>query len=447
MKSYKKIMPIFLIVALFGTMFYSLNSRMQAENEYETTLALARDYVEKGVVEDAVAQYEIALEQNPTLEICLEAGYAYLNSEELTYAKKWYENQLLEKYPKQPETYLFGIETYVAMGNENSAFAVYEEYLNRELYSEEVEDAIKPILYSYDLTGDFVEVQPFATSNDFAAVRYQEDWGYVDTTGRRKLDYVYVEAETFSAYAAVVDRSGNASYIGSDGVVHINENFILENDPDFGKVEIFRCIQSDMILAYNGDVWNYYSASTYEKLFGGFEDAYPITYGVGAVKNASGDWGIVKSDGEMLTDYIYDEILMDERDITCRTAAVIVRDGSDYILLDRNTGNQIGNTEYDDACAFYDSTYAAVKKGNTWLWVDETGTEMNLGEYDNAKSFCNGFAAVEINGKWGYIDIEGDLVIPCEFMDVGPFHTTGVAFVQMEDMSWRLLSLYRYNHD
>lgn len=447
MKSYKKIMPVFLIVALFGTVFYALNSRMQMDNEYENTLALARDYVEKGVISDAIAQYGSALEQNPTIEVCLEAGYVYLDNRELTYAKKWYENQLLENYPKHPETYLFGIETYLALGNESAAFSVYEEYQNRELYSEDVEDAIKEVLFAYELIGSFADVKPFAASNGLAAVRYEENWGYVDASGRRCLDYIYAEADTFSVYAAVVDRAGNASYISIDGVEHINENFILEKDPDFGKVEMFRGIQSDMILAYNGEVWNYYSATTYEKLFGGFADAYPITYGVGAVKDAGGDWALVKSDGEMLTDYIYDEILMDERDITCRTNTVIVRDDSDYLLLDRITGEQIGKTEYEGACAFYDSTYAAVKKDGVWIWVDETGSEMNLGSYDCAKSFCNGFAAVEIEGKWGYIDMEGKLVIPCEFQEVGPFHSSGVAFVQMEDMSWKLLSLYRYNHN
>jgi hypothetical protein len=36
-------------------------------------------------------------------------------------------------------------------------------------------------------------------------------------------------------------------------------------------------------------------------------------------------------------------------------------------------------------------------------------------QYDNALAFSDGYAAVEMDGKWGYIDTTGTLVIPYQF--------------------------------
>ena len=32
--------------------------------------------------------------------------------------------------------------------------------------------------------------------------------------------------------------------------------------------------------------------------------------------------------------------------------------------------------------------------------------------YDEADDFCEGFARVDLNGKWGFIDIKGNMAIP-----------------------------------
>jgi hypothetical protein len=66
-------------------------------------------------------------------------------------------------------------------------------------------------------------------------------------------------------------------------------------------------------------------------------------------------------------------------------------------------------------------------------------------QYEDARSFSNGFAAVKVEGLWGYINIEGQMVIHNEFVDTKDFTTRGTAFVMIED-EWELLKLYKYNH-
>lgn len=446
MKSYKKILPIFLSVALFGSAAYSIQTKSENANAYAVALEEARNYAAKGIEVDAMSCYQEALDIEPTLAIYLEAGEVYLENDDLSAAKKWYQNELLEQYPKAAETYLYGIKMYLASDNYRNAFSVYEAYQNRGLYLDEVENMIDPIRYMYTLSGRYEDVGVFSNVTNTAAVMYDGLWGYVNASGNRMITYDYVTAGTFGTYAAVTDVDGNAYYIDQSGDIKINEKFILETDSEFLTVKEFQGIQSNMILAYNGEIWNYYDADTYEKLFGGYKEATPITNGVGAVSEDGEKWELISTDGSQITDAVFDGVVADDKGIVCRSNAIVVILNGEYILVDHE-GNQLGDGAYTEASAFYDGTYAACGNGQNWSFVDDNGNVVLTGKYQDARSFSNGLAAVKVDGKWGYIDISGEIVIPCEFEEAGPFNTTGVAFVKVADENWQLLSLYQYNHD
>ena len=39
----------------------------------------------------------------------------------------------------------------------------------------------------------------------------------------------------------------------------------------------------------------------------------------------------------------------------------------------------------------------------------------NPGKYDDAWSFFEGFARVQLDGKWGLVNTQGEEVIPCKY--------------------------------
>jgi hypothetical protein len=49
---------------------------------------------------------------------------------------------------------------------------------------------------------------------------------------------------------------------------------------------------------------------------------------------------------------------------------------------------------------------------------------------DPGRFAANGLAAVKKNGKWGYINVKGDMVIPPEFEEASPFSANGLAMVR-----------------
>ncbi len=447
MKSYKKILPVFLVFAFFASVYYSVNGKIETATAYQETVTQARDYAEKELISDAIESYTTAISLKPSLELCLEAGQLYIDNEDYSNAKKWFSNQLLENYPAAAETYLYGIKLYLSQDNYRMAYSVYDQYQKRELYLEAVENEMDSVRYKYTLIGSFTDGGVFSNAAGVAAAKYEDSWGYVDIDVDRALPYIYESASPFTVYAAIVDDEGKAAYIDTSGNVRINENSILANDPEFGHVVKFQNIQSNMVLAYNGSIWNYYSIDDCTKLFGGYKEALPVANGIGAVSEDGQHWLLIDANGEAVTDSIYDWVLSDEKSIVCWGDTLVVQQNGEYFLIDK-TGQKLNSNAYSDARAFNDDTsYAAVLKGKSWIFVDTEGHEYQFGDYEEAQSFSNGLAAVKQDDLWGYINTEGEIVIPCSFLDAKPFNRTGLAFVETREDYWQVLSLYSLNHE
>ncbi|HIK33557.1 MAG TPA: WG repeat-containing protein [Oscillatoriales cyanobacterium M4454_W2019_049] len=67
-----------------------------------------------------------------------------------------------------------------------------------------------------------------------------------------------------------------------------------------------------------------------------------------------------------------------------------------------------------------------------WGYIDPTGHLAIAHQFDDAKEFSEGLAAVKQGSKWGYIDRTGKLVIPYQFDDAGGFRN-GLAVVWLHD--------------
>ena len=67
-------------------------------------------------------------------------------------------------------------------------------------------------------------------------------------------------------------------------------------------------------------------------------------------------------------------------------------------------------------------------------------------QYQDAKSFSMGLAAVCDDNLWGYINVDGDEIIDLQFKKALTFSSSGTVFVQDINDSWKLFKLYKYNH-
>ena len=78
--------------------------------------------------------------------------------------------------------------------------------------------------------------------------------------------------------------------------------------------------------------------------------------------------------------------------------------------------------------------------------MKQDGTVVLEPAYEDARSFSKGYAAVKENGKWGYINTDGEWLIPAQFETAGPVSRAGTAFVG-NSAGTHLLKLKRYQTD
>lgn len=447
MKRFRLGVPLLLILLFAGSVYYMADSRVRVIGGYNDKLRQAREAVADGVLADGLSLYGEALSVYPSEDVYTEVGNIYLDTGDLTGAQKWYEREFVKQYPNAPQAYAYGIRASLAAQDYREVFAIYDICTKREILSEEIEQLVRPVWYTYELLyGSYDEVGAFSSRNGLAAVRIDDRWSYVNQDGGSEIRGPYQSADVFGDYAAVVGTEGEAYYIDVSGNTKYTASQFKDISGNQAQIKMFRPIINEIALAFDGNTWGYYSIETFKELFGGYEDAALIANGIGAVTKDGQTWALIGTDGQEITGYDYGQVITNSRGILCCTDGLFVMEDGKFWLVD-TSGNKISQNAYDTVDAFEEDSWAAVQKNGTWIFVNDSGEEKELGRFEEAKSFSNGLAAVKMNGMWGYIDLEGNQAIDCIFYDAEPFNRTGVAFVKTSETEWNALSLYRYHTD
>ncbi len=92
---------------------------------------------------------------------------------------------------------------------------------------------------------------------------------------------------------------------------------------------------------------------------------------------------------------------------------MLVKKNGAYSFYDGE--NFVGS--YEDADIITDDEMIAVCVDGLWGYVNLQGEVLLEPQFAMAKSFCNGLAAVYDGDYWGFIDITADIVIPCQYLD------------------------------
>ena len=78
----------------------------------------------------------------------------------------------------------------------------------------------------------------------------------------------------------------------------------------------------------------------------------------------------------------------------------------------------------------------AARKGNSWQYIGRDGQALG-DRYDEIRTHQAGYGAVQRNGKWGLVDKNAELVLPCEYDEVLDVYN-GLSAVQ-ESNAWRYI--------
>jgi len=86
--------------------------------------------------------------------------------------------------------------------------------------------------------------------------------------------------------------------------------------------------------------------------------------------------------------------------------------------------------QYEAAGDFHEGL-AAIKRDGKWGFIDKTGKVVIAPQYDYVRQFSEGLAAVQKDGKFGVIDKTGKEVIASQY-DNAYFFSEGLAMVKKD---------------
>lgn len=278
------------------------------------------------------------------------------------------------------------------------------------------------LLYGYiGLNGDTIIPAKYRSASRFnegrAAVQldYKEGmngsgrWGLINPEGNNVCDFVFNQIETpvnkraIASITTVNKQEGGAI----EGEISVDENgkayvdkskatVIEASDSPTFSTTIFLVDENGKIINENMNMMYQYSNFSKDGIAVAIPNRIAELFGAG--------FRFISKNGEFIEG-------PDVNDITEEQAKKIVE--SKYFL-----GELLPtDIEFADATRFTEG-YAAVNLGKAWVFIDKQliprGNDGNP-IYENALPFSHGLAGIKLNNKYGYINTDFNVVIPCKY--------------------------------
>lgn len=425
---------VLLILGMVGLIAIGWLVVIQTKNakprEFNKHLELAQQKEEQEIYVDALAEYSAALELEPE-RTDIREKVILLNYKMKEY--KTFEEQALAFLADEPDNKEV-LETllsfYDETRREDDALALLKEMVERVPDNENVRELYMARRGTYTEDSlSFTSISDFW--NGYAVLEVDGKYGLIDESGSIVIQPSYDAIGVFDAndeYAPVklgednyfIDRQGNRKLASSAGYTDFGifsqgaAPAVLDGKYGYVNAE----------FGYSDFIWEY---------------AGPIYNSMAAVKK-DGKWSLIDNSLAELTDYIYDDIAINDFGICSAQNAVFVKEGEKWGILGEK-GSFVASALYEDVRTFNENGgFAAVKKDGKWGFVTFLGSELGSFVYEDAFSFCGSFAAVKQDGLWGVIDSNLEWVISPVFDDVMTMNESGYMAVQKDGL-WKWIHL------
>ncbi|WMJ71659.1 WG repeat-containing protein [Cytophagaceae bacterium ABcell3] len=277
-------------------------------------------------------------------------------------------------------------------------------------------------LYSHQ--GDLMAPHYFheirnVSEGKFAATLEGKYWGFIDASGKKLIDFRYMDAEDFKDGKAKVRIFYSALNKPLDAIIDGDDNYIIK------PVE-FEDFSSGMLRIGAGGKKSYvFSKGEYKH-----------------VEKLNEEFLLVRSSDGV---GVYDPVA--KRELIASVYDNVTgpwEDGSFIVTKGKKTGivNKYGRFTWE-LSEKYERIYGFNNGYSRMIWngkhgfIDNRGNIWIAPQYADAMDFSEGYAAVKINGKWGFVDKEERFVVQPFYSSVYPYKN-GAALVEYNG-NWNLV--------
>ena len=228
----------------------------------------------------------------------------------------------------------------------------------------------------------------------------------VDSTCHEVIPCKYDDARSFSEGLAFVEFNGEWQCINKLGRVVFSYN----------NSSLYFCFNEGLTKVSQNGKWGFINKKGEVIIQFKYDDANPFNEGLASVK-LSDRWGYIDKAGNVVIPFIHNYPIGYSYH---EGLAKIYRNGKWGFI--NKKGEEIVTCKYVNAEYFSDGV-AWVQFSNDnkdWGIIDKTGHEV-IARYGIRNPFSDGLASVASNGKYGFIDKKGHVVIPFKYDDARPF--------------------------
>lgn len=441
------------VLMVFGWMsgFMSIGNKNEKENEYETYLADAREYLGRGLYQKAAQEYEKAISLNNTEELWTDMIDAYEACyEENKSVYDDYETELksaISQYSKNAEFQCKLTQLYISKGEYEDAYKTVKKAVENGIDNDELNRLYLETKYAYDI--DWNAYQAYrGLSEGYYAVDHNGIWEYLaedgaeddfgnlklaGSVGENGIRLIVLQIPKEDSDKTNIDLMQEITYTTQSELIDTNGvvQGLLDFEPQDAGV-----YAEGLIAIKNGDAYAYYDALG-DKQFGSYVQAGTFQNGMAAVQDEK-SWYLIDKAGNRVSEETYEEIKLNPDGTYSKNDVMIAKKDGMYRIYKKDI--EVGS--YSDIDIMTDDNGIAVCKNGQWGFVNSDGEEIIAPVYVEAKSFSNGLAAVSNGETWGFIDKDGTLVIDYTFLNADYFNSKGNCMIEESLDNWKFLTLY-----
>lgn len=338
-------------------------------------------------------------------------------------------------YPKEVSYWEREIGLYLENENYDEALDVCREAFVQNLHSDLLVTYRDKIKYSYEKDTDYVEKYQNAVNGYFIVDKGEDHWKWLSDDRESDSDIEYVQLGSVGDRNIYACETSDGKYFFYD--TSYVKRGVIEGEPDqLGLYEEGYCP-----IAFGE---TYALVDLYgETLVDGLSYAGSFQNGCACISRGNGQWSLINTDGreEKLP---FDSIICDEEGRYTYQNRVLAEKAGRYYLYHTDLSERIGDFSSVNVDVLTDDGWLAFQgDSGKWGYVDMDGQVVIEPHYDEAKSFSHGVAAVCINGKWGYINRDAKVIVEPQFLSCGYMSENGVCYVQDESNYYTTIT-FRY---
>lgn len=438
----RKIVIMALVVFLVVGWQQYFVSKVDNITQYNKYMNLADEKFQKELYQESFQYYEKAYGVKPTTDAVKKEVKAYTKFYEMEQSYEVFSelNNILEKSCQRcPEEKNFWEQRFEVLLNNNEydeALGVYKKIIENGIKSKHIDELKNILIYSYEIGSSYF-IGYKEETNGIYAICMGTEWKAINEKGepiQNEKKYLGMGQINQDNIFLCMRDNKNINFMDTDGVI---KGIVKENVTDYG---MYNCGLCPVVI----DNEYYYIDIDGNKKLGPYLYAGTFEKNKAAVQNQNGRWGVIDKEGKYIVEAQFEDIKLTMSGGYSMSDMVIAKKNGKYNIYDEEMKKVVSEINAEDTGIITKDNIIAYKKENKWGYVSLKGKIVIKPQYEGAKSFSNGFAAVQTGeNNWKLITKDNKVTLSEDYYDIGYMNQSGGIIVSDQTGMYQLI-IFKY---